>query len=174
MASTARRSAPAHDPDLGEIADGVLATGEVGMKACADLKERMNLAPHLERARGGPDDPGDELQQCALPGAVSADDRDALAPLHLEVDVVKRRIGYGPAAPEQAHHVEKAMVGLPVELVDLRQARATTTVSLIGEKRVAEALKNMAPAAKKTMPTRSVGQGIASCPGAGGPNRHCR
>ena len=45
---------------------------------------------HVDRALGRPDDPGEDLEQRALAGAVRADDRQRLAALDAQVDVAQR------------------------------------------------------------------------------------
>jgi hypothetical protein len=93
--------------DLGEVEDGlqpithvsigeaeelralehVLPAGEVGLEARAELQQGHHAPPDLERPRRGIEGPGEDLQQRALPGAVQADDAEALSGAHLKAHV---------------------------------------------------------------------------------------
>ena len=66
---------------------------------------RIRRARERHRAGAGRDEPGDDLGQRALAGAVLAGEREHLARAQLEVDVGEngRRVGLADAAPVQQH-----------------------------------------------------------------------
>ena len=80
-----------------------------------DLVELALLAPHdllpvhLDRSLVGHHQPQDVLEQDALPGAARADDHDALAGAHLEIDAVQNLLPPQPLleVPDGDHEVEK-------------------------------------------------------------------
>ena len=59
------------------------------MKTGPDLKEGADPAPHDDLALGRIGDPGEDLEEGALAGAVPSDDAENLAALDLEVDVLE-------------------------------------------------------------------------------------
>ena len=72
----------------------VVARGEVGVEAHAQLDERRHAADHLDRRRASSAvDAGEALEQRALPGAVAADDAEELTAPHLEAHVLERLEG---------------------------------------------------------------------------------
>ena len=76
-------------PQDGAVQEDVLASGELGMKARADLEQAADAPPDLRappRRRG---DPRQDLQQRRLARAVLADDPEDLSLLDLERDVVE-------------------------------------------------------------------------------------
>ena len=79
------------EPEDGGVERGVVAAGELGMEAGAELEDRGDRAVRLERAAGRPRDAAEKLEQRALAGAVLADDADRLAALDFERDVLQRR-----------------------------------------------------------------------------------
>src|SRR5262249_33277681 len=111
------------EAQLREIGVHVLTAGEIGMKARTDLQERVEVAADLELPRRGLDHAGNQLEECTLPGAVAADDRDLLAAADLETHVVERRVFSEGAllVPEQPEHVEKPVGRLRVQAIDLLQ-----------------------------------------------------
>ena len=68
----------------------VLAAGELGVEAGAQLQQRRHPPAEADRARRGPQDPGDALQQGRLARAVVADQADRRALLDREGDVAER------------------------------------------------------------------------------------
>ena len=85
--------AAAHAQDRAVEVD-VLAAGQLGVEAGADLQQAADAAAELDLAGRRLGDPREDLQQRALAGAVAADDADDLARLDLEVDVLA-----GPRTP---------------------------------------------------------------------------
>ena len=69
-------------------ADVVPAVG-LGLEPQRYVEQRTDAARHAARARGRRVDAGQQLQQRALAGAVVADDADALALFHRQVDRVR-------------------------------------------------------------------------------------
>src|SRR6185436_13379900 len=80
----------AREPVDRRIEIHVLDARELGMKAGSDLDQRANAAGDREPAGAGREDPGDQLQQSRLAGAVSTDDPKGLSTLDVEVDVLER------------------------------------------------------------------------------------
>ena len=77
---------PAHAQD-GAVQEDVLPAGELGVKAGAHLQQRPHPAVQFHPAGGGLGDPGQDLEQGALAGAVPADDPQDLPRLHLQVHI---------------------------------------------------------------------------------------
>lgn len=63
------------------------------MKTGADLEEGADPAPHDDLPFGRVGDPGEDLKQRALAGAVPPDDAEDLTALDLEVDLLERPEG---------------------------------------------------------------------------------
>ena len=61
------------------VDEDVLAPGDLGMEAGAELDQRRDPSVHLDRAVGRLGDARDELQQRALAGSVAADDAERAA-----------------------------------------------------------------------------------------------
>ena len=107
------------------VEEDVLAPGEVGMEAGAELEQRADPAADVDAAVGRLDDPGDDPQQRALARAVAADERERAAGVDLERDVAERpHVGRaGPAAQKDAalQRARAARVDAeaPRELADL-------------------------------------------------------
>src|SRR3990170_4215863 len=76
----------------------ILATGEVGVKACAQLNEGRNAAVHMDLALAGGHHPGDELQGRALAAAVPSHNPQGFAPVDGEADVTQGVERRRPAA----------------------------------------------------------------------------
>ena len=91
---------PAHAEDRA-VEVNVFASGELGMESRADFQERAHASVDLGGAVRRLRDPGQDLQQRALPRSVAADDSDHLALADFEVDVAQR--------PEQI----VALIGTP-------------------------------------------------------------
>ena len=68
----------------------VLAPGEVGMEARAELEQRPDASAGRDRPVGRPDDPGDQPEQRRLAGAVAPDEADGLARRDRDGDVAER------------------------------------------------------------------------------------
>src|SRR5919106_3487306 len=68
----------------------VLATGEVGVEAGAELEQRSDPALGADAARRRLDDPRDDPKQGRLPRAVPADEADRLAARDVHRDVAER------------------------------------------------------------------------------------
>ncbi len=68
----------------------VLAAGELGMEAGADLQQRPNAAADLRAPLRRLRDPREDLEERRLAGAVAADDPHNLALLDLERNVLER------------------------------------------------------------------------------------
>ena len=85
-------------PRIAPLED-VLAAGEFGVKAGADLEQARNPALDCDAPLGRLGDAREDLQQCALAGAVAADDADHLAALDLEAHILERPelLGLSPA-----------------------------------------------------------------------------
>src|SRR5574340_1850086 len=66
---------PEHDP----VDEHVLAAGNLGVKAGAQLDQRRDPARHRQRPAARLGDAGDELEHRALARAVSADDPERLS-----------------------------------------------------------------------------------------------
>ena len=68
----------------------VLAAGQLGVEAGAELDQRDDAARHLDTAARRPRHARDQLQQRRLAGAVRSDDAEARAFRDLEADVAER------------------------------------------------------------------------------------
>ena len=79
---------PAHAEDLAVEPD-VLAGGQLGMDAGTDLDQRGDTSANADASGGRIRDARDELERGGFPRPVGADDREGLAFLHLEGDVVE-------------------------------------------------------------------------------------
>ena len=80
----------------------VLAAGELGMKARAELDERHDASGHLHAAARRPRHARDQLQQRRLAGAVGADDAEAAALGDVDADVAQRENRGAHAAARRA------------------------------------------------------------------------
>ena len=89
LVELARDLGAAHAED-GAVEIDVLAAGELGMEAGADLQQARHAAADFDAALGRRGDAGKDLEQRRFAGAVAADDADDLAPLDLEGDVLQR------------------------------------------------------------------------------------
>ncbi|MPM37999.1 hypothetical protein SDC9_84622 [bioreactor metagenome] len=76
--------------EQGAVEVDVLPTGELGVEAGADLEQAAHPAAQLDPPGGRGGDPGEDLQQSRLAGAVAADDPDGLTERHREIDVGQR------------------------------------------------------------------------------------
>ena len=82
------------------VQEDVLAPCELGVESGADLEQGPHAAAEPRLAFGRRGDPGEDLEQGALAGAVVADDAHRLASLDLEAHVAQRPelLGPGPTA----------------------------------------------------------------------------
>ena len=74
----------AHD---GAVHVDVLATGHFGVESGAHFEEACDAALGADDAGGGGGYAAEQLEECALAGAIPADDAYDVALFHLEVDV---------------------------------------------------------------------------------------
>ena len=108
---------PLHAQD-GAVEVDILAPGEVGMEAGADLEHAGDAAVDLDPSARRLGDAAEDLQKRALAAAVRADDAEAFAGLHLERDVLQRpefvvrALAPAEEAPERAGP-EALVVALP-------------------------------------------------------------
>ena len=98
----------------------VLAAGQLGVEAGAELEQRGEPAAGDDLALVGLQDPGDALQQRRLARAVVAEDADGRALLDVDVDVVERDEVLERDAPEVDHLLLQRRVVLVVEPEVLR------------------------------------------------------
>ena len=78
----------------GAVEIDVLASGQLGMKAGADLEQAADAAVQIDLARARLGDAAEDLQQRALARAIAPDDADDLTLLDVEADVAQRREGF--------------------------------------------------------------------------------
>ena len=78
-------------PEDRRVHEDVLAAGQLGVEAGAELEQRGHPAARADLALGRLQDAGDALQQRRLARAVVAEQPDGRALLDVEVDVVERR-----------------------------------------------------------------------------------
>ncbi len=111
-----------HDP----VDEDVLAAGDFGVKAGAELDERRDAAVDLDRTRRGLRDSGHQLEHRALAGAVAADHAERPPCGQGEGDVLHRRerlvrLQIPNQAPRQQRALERGELPPPVVApVDLR------------------------------------------------------
>jgi len=107
-----------HANDRPEHLD-VLTTCELRMKPRAELEQRRHPAAHGCAPAGGTNDAGHDLEHRALPRSIRADDTQCLAALDTKIDVLERReVGVKNRSTRQ-EHFDRAMSGIPVNLVRL-------------------------------------------------------
>ena len=119
------------------------------------------LAGDRDRAAGRAVDAGDHVHQRRLAAARPADDRDELAPVHLEVDAVERpeRPRVGDVVLDHAAQVDQVLAArgrtvladAPVRAV----ARSAKHVGSRMPNPVGEQVRRAAPAAAESIPARS-------------------
>jgi hypothetical protein len=111
-------------PDVAEVRQDVLATGQVRMEAGAELQEGLRFSLHLQRSGRRRGRSGDETQQRALARAVPADDAHFLAARDVERDVREREMFANRRArsAQESQRVQHAMPGAVIQPVPLRQA----------------------------------------------------
>jgi hypothetical protein len=74
----------AGEPEDRAVEEDVLAAGEVGVEARAELEQRADPAARVDPAGRGADDSRDEPEQRRLAGAVPADQANGLPGLDVE------------------------------------------------------------------------------------------
>ena len=108
------------------VDEDVLAAGDLGVEAGAQLDQRRDAAINGDRALGGPGDAGDALEQRALAGAVAADHTVGAALRHRERHVAQRLEGFvrlqvaEQAAVQDRRLERRELLLLRVAPVDLR------------------------------------------------------
>src|SRR5229473_8357949 len=113
LVESARDLGPGHAENDAAHVD-ILAAGEVGVKAGADLQKRRQAAVKLGRAGARAHDARENLEQRALARAIAADDADDLAVRNLERDIVERaELAVRSAAPAAAEQIGEALRILP-------------------------------------------------------------
>src|SRR5581483_6678478 len=118
-------------PEHRAVEEDVLAPGEVGVEARADLDQRPHAPLYVDVALGGLRDPGQDLQQRALAGAVPPDEAHDFSLRDFEGDVLQRpdvvaRRRTRTEAPERPLHripddLRQSTLNGRAELVALRQ-----------------------------------------------------
>src|SRR5262249_55599314 len=97
----------------------VLAAADLRVEARAELDERGDPALHGEGAPGGLRDPGEELEERRLAGAVLADHAEGGAPGHVECHAVEGGEDLvGTQVREERPREERALERLELVLVD--------------------------------------------------------
>src|SRR5262249_5513463 len=79
----------ARHAENGAVEVDVLAAGELGVEAGADLEQARHTAFDRDATLGRFGDARQDLEQCRFAGAVAADDAHHLAALHLEAHVLE-------------------------------------------------------------------------------------
>ena len=79
ISSKRSRASRAGEAEHDRVDDHVVARGEIGVEADAELDERRQPAADLDPAGVDVVDPGEALQQRALAAAVAPDDAEELA-----------------------------------------------------------------------------------------------
>jgi hypothetical protein len=77
------------EPEERPLQDDVLAPGQLGVEAEAELQQWRDVSDHDDPAGGGRHDARDEAEKGALPGAVSADHADRFSRLNVQADLVE-------------------------------------------------------------------------------------
>ena len=121
------------------VDEDVLAAGDLGMKAGAELDQRGDAAVDAHRAARRLGDAGDELQRGALARSVAADDAVGRSLRHRERHVGERRerlarLQVAQDAALQQRALERRELPAAVAAVDLRdvgraRSRGVTTAS---------------------------------------------
>ena len=112
----------AREPEHDRVDHHVVAGGEVGVEADAQLDERRQPPPDAQLAGVDAVDPGEALQERALAAAVAPDDPEELAFRDLHADVVDRlkHVERARAERMQGALLERVvlLVGQPERLAD--------------------------------------------------------
>ena len=99
------------EPEERATEQDVVAPGEVLVEAGAEGQQAGHVTADVDRALGRPDDPGEDLEQRALAGAVRSDDRERLA-----VERLAARRGGAPRTARPA----RARAIWPIDRADRR------------------------------------------------------
>src|SRR5437868_3279803 len=83
-----RDLAPVHAEDRA-VQKNVLASGELRVKAGPDFEKARHTPVEHDSSLGRLGDPAENLQQCALAGAIVAYDAENLAPLNLKAHIAE-------------------------------------------------------------------------------------
>jgi len=67
----------------------VFTTAELGMKADSQLQQCTDRTPHPRFSGGRTGSPTEDLEQCALSGAIIPDDSERRSPGELETDILE-------------------------------------------------------------------------------------
>src|SRR5262249_8698477 len=111
------------------VEEDVLAPGQVGMEARAELEQRADAAAHDHLPGRRLDDPRDQAKERRLAGAVAADQPDGAPRLDPEGDVLQRNdLGRARSLPRDDHVLQPA--GLPG--IDLEVPRGAVGDDLTG------------------------------------------
>jgi hypothetical protein len=82
--------APAADAQECRVETYVFHAAQIGMETRSKLQERSHAPVYVDGSPVGRDQPGNQAQQRALPGAVGSDQGEALARLHAKKQAFKR------------------------------------------------------------------------------------
>src|SRR5262249_41851473 len=104
------------------VEENVLAPGQVGMEAGAELEQRADAAADVHASRRRLDDPRDQPQESRLPGSVPADEPDRAAGLDLERNVLQR---HDVARTRAVARDDRVLQPSRLARVDLEDARRT-------------------------------------------------
>ena len=108
----------------------VVAPGQLLVEAGAERQQPGDVAVDVDHALGRMDDPGEDLEERALAGAVRADDRQRLAVLDAQVDVAERPELLALAAPEHLAErpADRRLPGEPQVVADAEVVGADRVV----------------------------------------------
>ena len=95
----------------------VIASRQVGVKAGADLEQARDSSAELDASGGGSRYPRQDLEECALAGAVVPDDAEHFTGCDVEVDVLKCPKSFLFAGWLDAHRTE-TLPRRPQEIVE--------------------------------------------------------
>ena len=122
------------DAQDGAIEIDVLASGELGVEARAQLQQCSHATSDVDLTGSGRERAAQDLQQRALAGAVAADDTDGLAPAHGEVQPLQR-----PELAEVLRRGAPHQTGQTAHQQLLEQvARAVVKLEALGQARDAD------------------------------------
>ncbi len=109
----------AGEPHNFAVEKDVLAPGEFGIEACAQLEQRRDAPARYDAPEGGLQDAADDLQQRAFAAAVGTDEAECLALFHLEADVAQRPEIAVKRGGREGEYLPQAVRRAFVELVKL-------------------------------------------------------
>ena len=159
----------------GAVQVDVLPSRQLGVEPGAHLQQGTHPAPRTGHARRRLRDPGEDLEQRALPGAVAADHAEGLTLGHLEVDVPQRPHlldgGAGPGPPHEPGaepgdglpQVGPVVLPQEVPLRDALELDGVASHQMMSAKRRSSRAKTAIPTtrttARTTSPTSAEGSG---------------